>query len=97
MKLLDKLTTKQKDILIEFLRAIVAAFVAAITALLSTSCGAYIHATARNPATQSTVTISVSTSNPVNVETSPSINFDSVSVNGSGRLKRASVSAEPLK
>ncbi len=94
---MKQLSQKTKDVLVELFRAITAAIVAAITALLSTSCGAYIHATARNPATQSTVTISVSTSNPVNVETSPSIKFDSVSVNGSGRLKKASVTSEPIK
>lgn len=65
------LSEKAKNALFEFLRAILAAIVALITALTASSCGATTRAVITNRADSTQTTVSITTNNPTNWTVSP--------------------------
>ncbi len=65
------LSEKAKNALFEFLRAILAAFVALVTALTASSCGATTRAVITNRADSTQTTVSITTNNPTNWDVSP--------------------------
>lgn len=71
------LSEKAKNALFEFLRAILAAIVALVTALTASSCGATTRAVITNRADSTQTTVSITTNNPTNWDVSPDtdINF----------------------
>ncbi len=71
------LSEKAKNALFEFLRAILAAIVALVTALTASSCGATTRAVITNRADSTQTTVSITTNNPTNWTVSPDtdINF----------------------
>lgn len=71
------LSEKAKNALFEFLRAILAAIVALVTALTASSCGATTRAVITNRADSTQTTVSITTNNPTNWNVSPDtdINF----------------------
>lgn len=60
------MTEKMKSALLEFLRGILAALVAFVTALLASACGT-TRAVVTNRAEQTTTTIKITTANPTSV------------------------------
>ncbi len=71
------LSEKAKNALFEFLRAILAAIVALVTALTASSCGATTRAVITNRADSTQTTVSITTNNPTNWTVSPDtqVNF----------------------
>lgn len=71
------LSEKAKNALFEFLRAILAAIVALVTALTASSCGATTRAVITNRADSTQTTVSITTNNPTTWTVSPDtdINF----------------------
>ena len=65
------LSEKAKNALFEFLRAILAAIVAFVTALTASSCGATTRAVITNRADSTQTTVSITTNNPTNWDVSP--------------------------
>ncbi len=65
------LSEKAKNALLEFLRAILAAIVALVTALTASSCGATTRAVITNRADSTQTTVSITTNNPTNWDVSP--------------------------
>ena len=65
------LSEKTKNALLEFLRAILAAVVALVTALTASSCGATTRAVITNRADSTQTTVSITTNNPTNWTVSP--------------------------
>ena len=65
------LSEKAKNALFEFLRAILAAIVALVTALTASSCGATTRAVITNRADSTQTTVSITTNNPTNWDVSP--------------------------
>lgn len=65
------LSEKAKNALFEFLRAILAAIVALVTALTASSCGATTRAVITNRADSTQTTVSITTNNPTNWNVSP--------------------------
>lgn len=71
------LSEKAKNALFEFLRAILAAIVALVTAITASSCGSTTRAVITNRAASTQTTVSITTNNPTNWTVSPDtdINF----------------------
>lgn len=69
------LNEKSKKALFEFLRALLAAIVALVTALTASSCGATTRAVITNRADSTTTTVSITTNNPTNWTVSPDVNL----------------------
>lgn len=71
------LSEKTKNALFEFLRVILAAIVALVTALTASSCGSTTRAVITNRADSTQTTVSITTNNPTNWNVSPDtdINF----------------------
>ncbi len=65
------LSEKAKNALLEFLRAILAAVVALVTAVTASSCGATTRAVITNRADSTQTTVSITTNNPTNWDVSP--------------------------
>ncbi len=65
------LSEKAKNALFEFLRAILAAIVALVTALSASSCGSTTRAVITNRADSTQTTVSITTNNPTNWDVSP--------------------------
>ena len=65
------LSDKTKQALFEFLRALLAAIVALVTALTASSCGSTTRAVITNRADSTQTTVSISTNNPTNWNVSP--------------------------
>lgn len=65
------LSEKAKNALFEFLRAILAAIVALVTAITASSCGATTRAVITNRADSTQTTVSITTNNPTNWTVSP--------------------------
>lgn len=71
-----KLSDKTKSALFEFLRALLAAIVAFVTALLSTGCGSTTKALINNRAEGVTTTVTIRTENPTQITVSPDTDAD---------------------
>lgn len=69
------LNEKSKKALFEFLRALLAAIVALVTALTASSCGATTRAVITNRADSTMTTVSITTNNPTNWTVSPDVNL----------------------
>lgn len=69
--IMKPLSEKAKNALFEFLRAILAAIVALVTALTASSCGATTRAVITNRADSTQTTVSITTNNPTNWDVSP--------------------------
>lgn len=71
------LNEKSKRALIEFLRALLAAIVALVTALTASSCGSTTRAVISNRADSTHTTVSITTNNPTSWTVSPDtdVNF----------------------
>lgn len=65
------LSEKTKQALLEFMRALLAAIVALVTALTASSCGATTRAVITNRADSTQTTVSITTNNPTNWNVSP--------------------------
>ncbi len=65
------LSEKTKQALLEFMRALLAAIVALVTALTASSCGATTRAVITNRADSTQTTVSITTNNPTNWTVSP--------------------------
>ncbi len=65
------LSEKTKQALLEFMRAVLAAIVALVTALTASSCGATTRAVITNRADSTQTTVSITTNNPTNWNVSP--------------------------
>lgn len=65
------ISEKTKNALLEFLRALLAAVVALVTALTASSCGATTRAVITNRADSTQTTVSITTNNPTNWTVSP--------------------------
>ena len=68
------LSEKTKQALLEFMRALLAAIVALVTALTASSCGATTRAVITNRADSTQTTVSITTNNPTNWNVSPDTN-----------------------
>lgn len=68
------LSEKSKQALLEFMRALLAAFVALVTALTASSCGSSTRAVITNRADSTQTTVSITTNNPTNWNVSPDTN-----------------------
>lgn len=71
------LSEKSKKALFEFLRALLAAIVALVTALTASSCGSTTRAVITNRADSTQTTVSITTNNPTSWTVSPDtdVNF----------------------
>lgn len=69
------LTEKQKKVIVELVKAILTALVAALGTLYATSCGSTTKAYIRNAADGTSTTVSISTNNPTNWQVSPDVNL----------------------
>ncbi len=69
------LSDKTRQALLEFLRALLAAIVALVTALTASSCGATTRAVITNRADSTTTTVTITTNNPTNWTVSPDVNL----------------------
>ncbi len=65
------ISEKTKQALLEFMRALLAAIVALVTALTASSCGATTRAVITNRADSTQTTVSITTNNPTNWNVSP--------------------------
>ncbi len=70
------LSEKSKTALFEFLRALLAAIVALVTALTASSCGATTRAVITNRADSTTTSVTITTNNPTNWTVSPDVQFE---------------------
>lgn len=68
------ISEKTKQALLEFMRALLAAIVALVTALTASSCGATTRAVITNRADSTQTTVSITTNNPTNWNVSPDTN-----------------------
>ncbi len=71
------LSEKTKQALLEFMRAVLAAIVALVTALTASSCGSTTRAVITNRADSTQTTVSITTNNPTSWTVSPDtdVNF----------------------
>lgn len=71
------LSEKTKQALLEFMRALLAAIVALVTALTASSCGSTTRAVITNRADSTQTTVSITTNNPTSWTVSPDtdVNF----------------------
>lgn len=71
------LSEKTKRALLEFMRAVLAAIVALVTALTASSCGSTTRAVITNRADSTQTTVSITTNNPTSWTVSPDtdVNF----------------------